>query len=174
MTIVRNQIHCFVQENDAVVTVIENDCHATTFQCRCAQERFAHAHHVKGDLSQISSATVCRHVPEHHFVSMQGVAVNWIIFELLLWVSRSLLWSCRWWAAGAVLDILDGHWEGLRTIRQSLKKNTFCGSQDTSFIKNIFQQLHVKITPRNYSARVRRVTKSQLDIEKYHSHCNTL
>ena len=29
--------------------MIENDCDDTTFQCRCAQERFAHAHHVKGD-----------------------------------------------------------------------------------------------------------------------------
>ena len=38
-----------------VVTVIEDDCNATTFQCRSAQERFAHAHHVKCDLDQNSS-----------------------------------------------------------------------------------------------------------------------
>ena len=40
--------------------------------------------------------------------------------------------------------------------------------------KKINNYAKFKIFPRNYSARVRRVTKPQLDIEKYHSHCNTL
>ena len=69
MTIVRNQIHCLVSKNNAVVIVIEDDCHATTFQCLSAQERFAHAHHVKGDLYQNLSATIRRHVSIHHFSS---------------------------------------------------------------------------------------------------------
>ena len=54
MTIVRYQIHCLVSQNDAVIIVIEDDCHATMFQCRSAQERFAHVHHVKCDLDQNS------------------------------------------------------------------------------------------------------------------------
>ena len=40
MTIVRDQMHCLVPKNDTVIFVIEDDCDATTFQCRSAQERF--------------------------------------------------------------------------------------------------------------------------------------
>ena len=40
MTIVRYQIHCLVSKIDAIIIVIEDDCHATMFQCRSAQERF--------------------------------------------------------------------------------------------------------------------------------------
>ena len=54
MTIVRYQIHCLVSKNDAIIIVIEDDCHATMFQCRSAQEMFAHVHHVKCDLDQDS------------------------------------------------------------------------------------------------------------------------
>ena len=54
--------------------VIEDDCDATTFQCRSAQERFAHAHHVKCDLDQ---KFVCRcsssHVREPFFVHIIAV-----------------------------------------------------------------------------------------------------
>ena len=70
MTTVKDQIHRLVPKNDAVIIVIEDDCDATTFQYRCAQERFAHTHHVKCDLDQNSSATVRRHVPVHHFLSV--------------------------------------------------------------------------------------------------------
>ena len=59
----RYQIHCIVSKNDAVTIVIEDDCHATMFQCRSAQERFAHVHHVKCDLDQDSFSTVRHHVP---------------------------------------------------------------------------------------------------------------
>ena len=46
MTIVRYQIHCLVSKNVPVIIVIEDDCDATMFQCRSAQEKFAHVHHV--------------------------------------------------------------------------------------------------------------------------------
>ena len=48
----------------------EDDCHATMFQCRSAQERFAHVHHVKCDMDQNSFSTVRHHVPVHHFLSV--------------------------------------------------------------------------------------------------------
>ena len=70
LTIVRNRIRCLVPKNNAVVIVIENDRHAASFQCGCVQERFTHAHHVKRDLYQNSSATVRRHVSIHHFPSI--------------------------------------------------------------------------------------------------------
>ena len=35
----RYQINCLVSKNDAVTTVIEDDCDAAMFQCRSAQER---------------------------------------------------------------------------------------------------------------------------------------
>ena len=70
MTIVRHQIPCLVSKNDAVIIVFENDCDATTFQCKSAQERFAHAHHVKCDLDQNSSTTVRRHMSANHFLSV--------------------------------------------------------------------------------------------------------
>ena len=66
MTNVRDQIHCFVPKNDAVVIVIENDCDSTTFQCRCAQERL-HTHHVKCDLNQNSSSRVHKNISVHSF-----------------------------------------------------------------------------------------------------------
>ena len=50
MTIVTYQIHWLVSTNDAVIIVIEDDCDATMLQCRSAQERLAHVHHVKCDL----------------------------------------------------------------------------------------------------------------------------
>ena len=71
MTIVRYQIHCLVSKNDAVIIVIEDDCHATMFQCKCAQEKFAHVHHVKCDLDPDSFSTVRHHVPVHHFLSVE-------------------------------------------------------------------------------------------------------
>ena len=37
MTIVRHQIHCLVSKNAAVIMVIEDDGHATMFQCRSAR-----------------------------------------------------------------------------------------------------------------------------------------
>ena len=45
-------------ENDAVTIVIEDDCDATTLQCRSAQERFADVHHVKCDLDPNSCTAV--------------------------------------------------------------------------------------------------------------------
>ena len=57
-------------ENDAAIIVIEDDCDATIFQCRSAQERFAHAHHVKCDLDQNSSTAVRRHMSVNHFLSV--------------------------------------------------------------------------------------------------------
>ena len=70
MTIVRYQIHCLVSKNDAIIIVIEDDCHATMFQCKSAQERLAHVHHVKCDLDQDSFSTVRHHVPVHYFLSV--------------------------------------------------------------------------------------------------------
>ena len=70
MTIVRYQIHCLVSKNDAVTIVNEDDCDATTFQCRSAQERFAHVHHVKCDLDQNSSTAVRHHMSVNHFLSV--------------------------------------------------------------------------------------------------------
>ena len=70
MTNVLNQIHCLVPKNNAVIIVIENDRHAASFQCGCAQERFAHTHHAKIDLYQNSSATARRHVSTHHYPSI--------------------------------------------------------------------------------------------------------
>ena len=55
-------MHCLVPENDSIAIVIENDCESFSFQCGCAQEWLAHAHDVKCDLYQNSSATVRRHV----------------------------------------------------------------------------------------------------------------
>ena len=66
----RYQIHCLVSKNGAIIIEIENDCHATVFQCRSAQERFAHVHHVKCDLDQDSFSSVRHHVPVHHFLSV--------------------------------------------------------------------------------------------------------
>ena len=59
---------CCVSSLQRLLAVV-NDCDPTTFQCRCAQERFAHAHHVKCDLNQNSSAAVRRHVSVHNFLS---------------------------------------------------------------------------------------------------------
>ena len=70
MTIVRDHIRCLVPKNDAVTIVIEDDCDATTFQCRSAQERFVHVHHVKCDLDQNSSAAVRHHTSVNHFLSV--------------------------------------------------------------------------------------------------------
>ena len=67
MTIVRYHIRCLVSKNDAVIIVIEGNCDATTFQCRSAQERFAHVHHVKRDLDHNSCTFVRRHVSVNHF-----------------------------------------------------------------------------------------------------------
>ena len=60
MTIVRDEIHCLVPENDAVVIVIEQDCDATTFP---------HARHVKCDQDQNSSTAVRHHTSINHFLS---------------------------------------------------------------------------------------------------------
>ena len=39
MTIVRYQIHCLVSKNDAIIIVIEDDCHATMFPVqKCSGE----------------------------------------------------------------------------------------------------------------------------------------
>ena len=65
----RYQIHCLVSKNDAVIIVIEDDCHATMFQCRNAQERFAHVHDVKRTQDKKPFSTVRHHVPVHHFLS---------------------------------------------------------------------------------------------------------
>ena len=62
MTIVRHQIHCLVSKNDAVIIVIEDDCDATMFQCRSAQERLAHVHHV--------TTAVRHHVSVNHFLPL--------------------------------------------------------------------------------------------------------
>ena len=70
MTIVRYQIHCLVSKNDAVIIMIEDDCDATTFQCRSAQERFAFVHHVKCDLDENSSTAVCHRMSVNHFLSV--------------------------------------------------------------------------------------------------------
>ena len=70
MTIVRYQIRCLVSKNEAVIIVIEDECHATMFQCRSAQERFAHVHHVIRDLDQDSFFTIRHHVPVQHFLSV--------------------------------------------------------------------------------------------------------
>ena len=70
----RYQIHCLVSKNDAVITVIEDDGDVTTIQCRSAQERFAHAHHVACDLDQNSSTAVRRHVSAKLFF-VHSVAV---------------------------------------------------------------------------------------------------
>ena len=60
MTIVRYQIRCLVSKNDAIIIVVEDDCHVTMFQCRNAQERFEHVHHVKCDLDQDSFPLFCQ------------------------------------------------------------------------------------------------------------------
>ena len=65
----RNEIYCVTPDNDAIVTVIENDCDSLTFQCGCAYEWFAHARHIKRGLYQNSSATVRRHVTINNFLS---------------------------------------------------------------------------------------------------------
>ena len=65
------QIHCLVSKNDAIIIAIEDDCRATMFQCRSAQERFAHVHHVKCDVDQDSFSTVRHHVSAHHFFSVE-------------------------------------------------------------------------------------------------------
>ena len=64
----RYQIHCLVPKNDAIIIVIEDDCHATMFQCRSALERFAHVHHVKSDLDQDSFSRSSSRA--HHFLSV--------------------------------------------------------------------------------------------------------
>ena len=93
MTIVRYQIHCLVSKHDAVIIVIEDDCHATMFQRRSAQERFAHVHHVKRDLDQDSFSTVRHHVPIHNFLSvvLQCHVVCCHSFN----VSRTYHWKLR-------------------------------------------------------------------------------
>ena len=42
----------------------------TTCQCRSAQKRFAHVHHVKSDLHQDSSTAVRHHMSINHFLSV--------------------------------------------------------------------------------------------------------
>ena len=69
------------------------------FQCRSAQERFAHVHHVKCDLDQNSFSTVRHHVPVHHFLSvvLQCHVVRCHSFD----VCRTHHWKLRckpWWA----------------------------------------------------------------------------
>ena len=68
MTIVRDPIHCLGPQSGAVIIVIEDDCDATTFQCRSAEERFAHARHIKCDLDQNSPTAVRRHMSVNHFL----------------------------------------------------------------------------------------------------------
>ena len=87
MTIVRYQIYCLVSKNDAVMIVIEDDCDATMFQCRSAQERFAHVHHVKCDLDQNSSTTVRHHLPVHHFLS---VVLQWHVVRSSTFVELTI------------------------------------------------------------------------------------
>ena len=99
MTIVRYQIHCLVWKHDAIIIVIEDDCDATMFQCRSAQERFAHVHHVKCDLDQNSSTAVCHHMSVNHFLSvvLQCHVVRCHSFN----VCRTHHWKLRckpWWA----------------------------------------------------------------------------
>ena len=62
MTIVRYQNYYLFSKNDSITIVIENDCHATRFDCRSAQERFAHVPHVNCDQVQDSFSTVHHHV----------------------------------------------------------------------------------------------------------------
>ena len=71
----RYQIHCLISKNDAIIIVIEDDCHATMFQCRSAQERFAHVNHVKCDLDQDLFSTVRDHVPVQQTLFVRSVAV---------------------------------------------------------------------------------------------------
>ena len=66
----RFQIRCLVSKNNVVILVIEDDCDATMFQCRSAQERVSHVHHVKCDLDQNSSSVVRHHVSVNHFLSV--------------------------------------------------------------------------------------------------------
>ena len=70
----RYQIHCLISKNDAVIIMIEDDCDATMFQCRSAQERVSHVHHVKCDLDQNSITAVCHHMSVNHFF-VRSVAV---------------------------------------------------------------------------------------------------
>ena len=81
------------------IIVIEDDCDATMFQCRSAQERFAHVHHVKCDLDQTSSTAVRHHVSVNHFLSavLQCHVVRCHSFD----VCRTHHWKLRckpWWA----------------------------------------------------------------------------
>ena len=73
----RYQIHCLVSKNDAVIIVIEDDCDATMFQCRSAQERFANVHHVECDLDQNSSTAVRHHMSLSAFIHIQAIPFIW-------------------------------------------------------------------------------------------------
>ena len=89
----RYQIHCLVPKNDAVIIVIEDDSDATMFQCRSAQERFAHVHHVKCDLDRHSFSTVRHHVSVNNFfsVGLQCHVVRCHSFD----VCRTRHWKLR-------------------------------------------------------------------------------
>ena len=75
MTIVRFRILSLVSKNDAIIIVIEDECHTTMFQCRSAQERFSHVHHVKCDPDQNSSTAIRHHVRVREQLFVRSVAV---------------------------------------------------------------------------------------------------
>ena len=89
----RYQIRSLASKNDAVIIMIEDDCDATMFQCRSAQERFAHVHHVFCHLDQNSSTALCHHVSVNHFLSvvLQCHLVRYHSFD----VCRTHHWKLR-------------------------------------------------------------------------------
>ena len=81
-----------------------------TFQCRSAQERFAHAHHVKCDLHQNSSSAVRRHVSANHFF-VHSVALQCHVVRChSLNVCRTHHWKLRCkpgWADMSITSRID-------------------------------------------------------------------
>ena len=67
MTIVRDQIHCLVPKNDAVMIVIEDDCDATTIQSRRGLRTLITSNVIQ---IKIHLPAVRRHMSVNHFLSI--------------------------------------------------------------------------------------------------------
>ena len=98
-----------ISENDAVITVIEDDCHATMFQCGSAQEKLAHIYHTKCDLHQDSFSTVRQHVFVHHFLAvvLQCNVVRCHSVDVCRthhWKMRCEVWLGRDWSSRFIVN----------------------------------------------------------------------
>ena len=85
----------------------------------------------KNAVVQPGHSDVCPYFFQRLSGDVQVVAVNWIFSFRIKCVGFEVIFGPpQWWTSEAVLDILDGHWEGFSVIRQSSKKKHYI------FLKN--------------------------------------